>query len=243
MTSLAPGACCMEGYEHAGTATGTTVSYKGIDIYVAEPTTPTDKCIIYITDIFGFPFGNHKILSDNFAKFGFLTVIPNLFYDDAVPYPRPDGFDLPAWVKKHGIDATEPLINKAFDYVKEKYPAVTKFFAVGYCFGGKYVVRYLDGRLNAGFIAHPSFVMADELKAMKGPLSIAAAETDSIFPEEKRHESEVILKEMKATYQINLYSSVDHGFAVRGDLGDEVGAWTHEAAFYQAVNWFNRFAK
>lgn len=61
-------------------------------------------------------------------------------------------------------------------------------------------------KIDAGYCAHPSFIEEAELRDMKGPLAIAAAETDAIFPEEKRHRTEEILKEMGATYQINLYS-------------------------------------
>ena len=47
---------------------------------------------------------------------------------------------------------------------------------VGYCFGGKYVARFLKpGKLDAGYTAHPSFMTPDELKGITGPLSIAAA--------------------------------------------------------------------
>jgi hypothetical protein len=62
-------------------------------------------------------------------------------------------------------------------------------------------VRHLRpdlGKFDAGYVAHPSFVEEDELRDMKGPLSIAAAETDSIFPAEKRHRTEEVLKEMVA---------------------------------------------
>ncbi|KAK9321812.1 dienelactone hydrolase [Lipomyces orientalis] len=245
MASLPPGSCCMEGYAHHGEPVGTITKYTDFDIYVAKPPVATDKVIVYLTDIFGMPFTNHKLIADNFAQQGFLTVIPNLFYDDHVPFPRPDGFDLfPGWVSRHQPEHTEPIIDKTFEYVKKEFPAVTKFFSVGYCFGAKYVVRLLDeGKLTAGYIAHPSFVTEDELRAIKAPLSIAAAETDPIFPDEKRHQSEVILKEIKATYNIVLYSSVEHGFAVRGDMSNEVVTWSQEAAFFQAVQWFNRFSK
>ena len=70
-------------------------------------------------------------------------------------------------------------------------------------------------------------------------MDVAAAETDSIFPTEKRHESEEILKETKQPFQINLYSGVEHGFAVRGDVSQKVQKFAKEAAFYQAVSWFD----
>ena len=92
-------------------------------------------------------------------------------------------------------------------------------------------------------MAHPSFVDEDELRGFKGPLSIAAAETDTIFPNEKRHRSEEILKEVGHPYQINLYSGVEHGFAVKGDPKIPQAKWAKEQAFLQAVQWFDEHVK
>lgn len=86
--------------------------------------------------------------------------------------------------------------------------------AIGHCFGAKYVARYLRpdiGKIDAGFIAHPSYVTEEELRAIKGPLAIAAAEIDAIFPAEERHASEAILKENGFPYQVTLFSGVAHG--------------------------------
>jgi dienelactone hydrolase len=55
------------------------------------------------------------------------------------------------------------------------------------------------------------------LKAIEALLAIVAAETDGIFPATKGYETEAILKGPNIPYQINLYSGVKHGFAVRGD--------------------------
>lgn len=98
--------------------------------------------------------------------------------------------------------------------------------------------------VDAGYAAHPSFVDEEELQAIKGPLSIAAAETDHIFSAEKRHRSEEILKELSqgphsVPYQLNLYSHVSHGFAVRADLSIKSAKFAKEAAFTQAVHWFD----
>lgn len=68
-------------------------------------------------------------------------------------------------------------------------------------------------------------------------------ETDSIFPAEKRHETEYILKEMSVPYQINLYSDVEHGFGVKGDLANQKGRFAKEQAFLQAVHWFEEYVK
>lgn len=79
----------------------------------------------------------------------------------------------------------------------------------------------------------------DELRAIKGPFSISAAETDSIFTVELRHKSEDILKETKQPWQINLFSGVEHGFAVRGDVNVKQQKFAKEQAFLQAVAWFD----
>lgn len=103
-------------------------------------------------------------------------------------------------------------------------------------------MRFLKpGSIDVGYCAHPSFVEDDELKAIKGPFAIAAAETDSIFPTEKRHHSEVLLKEVGQPYQINLYSGVEHGFAVRGDPSKQVTRYAKESAFLQALQWFAEY--
>lgn len=66
-------------------------------------------------------------------------------------------------------------------------------------------------------------------------------ETDSIFPAPKRYESEDILAKAGYPYQINLFSGVEHGFAVRGDPAQPVQRFAKESAFTQAVLWFNEY--
>jgi hypothetical protein len=48
-------------------------------------------------------------------------------------------------------------------------------------------------------------------------------ESDFTFPTEFRRRAEDILIETKAKYQIQLFSDVEHGFAVRGDLANPDG--------------------
>ena len=42
-------------------------------------------------------------------------------------------------------------------------------------------------------------------------------ETDQTFPKESRRRAEDILEEVKATYHIQIFSGVTHGFGTRGD--------------------------
>ena len=48
---------------------------------------------------------------------------------------------------------------------------------------------------------------------------------------------------MSVPYQISLYSGVEHGFAVKGDLSDQRAKFAKEMAFLQAVFWFDEYVK
>lgn len=80
-----------------------------------------------------------------------------------------------------------------------------------------------------------------DLASLGGPLSIAAAEIDHIFPDEMRAKTEKILKGTKLPWQIFFYGGVEHGFAVRCDLSVERQKFAKEQAFSQAIQWFNHY--
>lgn len=88
------------------------------------------------------------------------------------------------------------------------------------------------------------------------------AEVDQPFPAKSRHVSEEILIEKKATFHYQLFSGVEHGFAVRGNMQDknerrsnllvipeywaahvrcnDLG-WAKEESARGIVGWWNRF--
>lgn len=103
----------------------------------------------------------------------------------------------------------------------------------------QYLLRHHKNGISVGFIAHPSFVEDSEVRGFNGPLSIAAAQHDNIFPAPKRQQTEKLLSEGKTTWQMTLFSGVEHGFSVRGDMNVKVEKFAKEAAFRQAVNWFD----
>jgi dienelactone hydrolase len=119
--------------------------------------------------------------------------MPDLFEGDPIPLNKPDDFDIMKWLqtsgpsKGHTPAQVDPIVQQTIQHLKSEL-GVKKIGAVGYCFGAKYVARYMTGGkgVDVGYMAHPSFVEVDEIKALTGPLSIAAAETDPIFPAEKR---------------------------------------------------------
>jgi dienelactone hydrolase len=204
--------------------------------------------LLSVTDVIGHVFINVQLIADQFAANGYFVVMPDLFHGDAVPLNKPDNFDLMAWIKGppgHLPPRVDPVIDAALVEMRTKL-GCKRIGGVGYCFGVKYIVRHLrpdQGKIEVGYVAHPSFVETEELQEIKGPLAISAAETDTIFPAEKRHESEEILKKTGQPSQINLYSGVEHGFAVRGDTNNKVTKFAKESAFLQAVQWFEEHLK
>lgn len=250
MSSNPPGSCCYQGVKHEGTPQGKLEQGQDFEYYVAETADKsTEKGILFITDVIGHRFENAQLMADQFAANGYFTLMPDLFNGDPIKLNRTGDFDIMKWLNggynpkghAHLPPDVDPIIAKSIEIMREKH-GVKKLGAVGYCFGAKYVVRFLkSGKIDVGYSAHPSFVEDDELKAIEGPFAISAAETDSIFPNDKRHRSEDILKETGHPYQINLYSGVEHGFAVRGDPSKRHTLYAKESAFLQAVQWFQEY--
>ena len=74
-------------------------------------------------------------------------------------------------------------------------------------------MRYLaSGRgLDAGFVAHPSFVESCEVEDIVSALSIVAPEAVHIFTAEKGRAMEDILFKKDVPYQLGLYGIASMG--------------------------------
>jgi len=232
---------------HEGTPTGKMTNANGVDMYIAYPANKkTDNAILYLTDIFGVQLVQNKLLADSFAKAGYLVVEPDYFRGDPAPadLASPGGRNMSAWLVKHPVSDIDSIIAATVKHMRDNL-GVKRIGTVGYCFGGKYVARFLaKGKgVDAGFMAHPSSMENKEIEAIASPLSIGAAETDNAFPAPKRHDAEVTLKKLGIPYQISLYGSVNHGFGVRANVSDKRAKFAKEEAYLQAVRWFDTWVK
>lgn len=135
-----------------------------------------DKAVLYLSDVFGI-WKNSKLLADEFAAQGYVTVLPDIFSGEQLPldvFERKD-FDIESWSARHGPEVVDPIVQEVIDYIHNTL-GIKKIAAVGYCFGGKYVARFLNpGKIESGYTAHPSYITEEELAAIKQPFSIAAA--------------------------------------------------------------------
>lgn len=240
MASNPPGACCVAFNFHEGQAQGDHKLLFGLDTYQIGAQHGNDKVIVIITDIHGHKFNNVLLVADALSKTGkYQVLIPDILKGD--PIDR----DLQEWIKDHTAEVTLPIVDNFLSTLKKEWNP--KFLGgIGYCYGGKYAIQQLskDGHLDAGAVAHPSFVSIDEVKAITKPLLISAAQVDPIFPPELKFQTEQALAALDGVrYQVDLFSGVSHGFAVKGDITDPVVKYAKEKTVSDQLVWFDQFSK
>ncbi|KAM0723281.1 hypothetical protein Q7P37_001482 [Cladosporium fusiforme] len=237
-----------DGVLHNGTASGRTVALGNETGYVTFPPGGRAKAaVLYMTDIFGLDLINNKLLADSIAKAGYLVVVPDLFRGEPVPADALEdpasNFSLPEWQQRHPQAEIESILDTTINSIRTTYNA-SNIGSVGYCFGGRYVARYLaEGKgIDAGFAAHPSNTQAEEWEAIASPISIAFGDLDQSSTPENRTNIEEIFFDGNKTYQTSLYSNAEHGFAVRTNLTDKQKAFAQEGAYFQAIRWLDAWA-
>ena len=245
---------CISGFTHEGTPTGKFEEIGGVRSYVATPEGdyPKDKVILYLPDVFGVDLVNAQLLADDFARHGFLTVIPDYLNGDPIPvdallFGDKANFDIMAWLAKHGADKTRPILDKVIAALRER--GITRFGATGYCFGGRYTFDLaFDDIIQVAATSHPSLlqVPADLEKyaaVAKAPLLINGCTTDQQFPIEAQEQAKKILGDGKFApgFKLTYWDGCTHGFAVRADLSDPKAKAGKEGAFTATADWFHSY--
>lgn len=245
MASNPPGSCCFKGFYHEGEPKGTYKNLFGIDTYVIGENNK-EKVLVILTDVFGNKLNNTMLIADQFADAGYQVHVPDILFGDCIE--KLDGsVNFEEWKARHNKVATKAVADQFMKGLKEVYSP--KFLGViGYCFGAKYAVQQvngMDGFADVCAIAHPSYVDTQELESIgkNKPILISAAEEDNIFSAELRHSTEATLSKLNLRYQLDLFSGVKHGFAVRGDISDPVVKYAKEKTLSDQIYWFNTFSK
>ena len=243
MASYPPSKCCAEGFIHEGEPKGTYIKIADIKAYKTVAGKREDAVVVILPDIFGIYLPNTLLIADQFAsKSGFTTYIPDILFDDQISLEDLGSgkVDFPKWLGNHSNEITKPIVEKALKTIKEQNPN-KKICVIGYCFGAKYAVQQgsKEGIADVVAIAHPSFVTIEEVEALNVPILISCAEIDNQFPADKRVETQAKLQEIKATYQIDIFSGVSHGFAARGDPNDKNVKYAKEKVFFDQSYFFD----
>ncbi|TFK38809.1 Alpha/Beta hydrolase protein [Crucibulum laeve] len=240
-----PGDCCVKGVKHTGDPVGKTITIADVPTYISEPgsSAGSKKVLLFLADVYGPFFVNAQLLQDYFASNGYTVLGLDYFLGDPIHLHLEDAdFDRNAWFAKVKAQAAD-VFPKWVKAVREQYGTDAKYVAVGYCFGGPYALDLAaTDDVVASAFAHPAFLTEDNFRKITKPLLLSCAETDHTFPAESRRRAEDILQEVKATYHLQLFSGVTHGFATRGDPEVENSRWAKEESARSVIRWFNRFS-
>ncbi|KAI8192315.1 hypothetical protein K4K53_009154 [Colletotrichum sp. SAR 10_77] len=189
------GECCLKGTIHEGEERGSWEVIADVETYVSKP--PTDKAnghiVLYFPDVWGM-FVNGLLVMDAFADAGYLVLGLDYFRGD------------PVW--KHRKDRNDTS-NPGFDYEawKRKHTAfadvaVPKWVEAVKQQYGKETTRFAC----VGYCFEPLFM--------------SCSEVDHTFNVPSRRRALDILQSEKKIYHYQLFSGVEHGFALRGDPKD-----------------------
>ncbi|KAF1945518.1 alpha/beta-hydrolase [Clathrospora elynae] len=227
---------------NTGVPTGQLKNISGIQTYLSYPPnyTTSTKAILHITDIFGLPLLENKLLADSLAANDYLVLMPDLFAGDAISVEQQEaGLNLTSWFARHPPSEIDRVVKMIIGYMRGEL-GVERVGGVGYCFGGKYVPRFLTGGgIDVGFIAHPSGLTEGEVGGIGGPVSVAAGTLDASFNSTAKSRAESILNSNNVTFQSNLYYGAPHGFGVRVNQSVPQQVYAKQASFLQAVTWFD----
>ena len=100
MASNQPGKCCFEGVCHDGTPKGRREEIFGLDTYAAAgSTSPKEKVIVILTDVYGNKFNNVLLMAEKSASAGYMVFsVPDILFGDAISSDKP--IDRGAWPSK-----------------------------------------------------------------------------------------------------------------------------------------------
>ena len=174
-------------------------------------------------------------------------------------------FMVDMWLARQTPEKVLPVLQKVVEGAKEEFAdAVANgggVYAVGYCFGGKYVcllaaelpdsaahgqappkdeeagVAKAEPLIKVGALAHGTMITTEDLEAIRSPISMACVENDQLFPDDVRTAGQKYLEENQIKHEVKVYSGVPHGFAVVGEYQDTKIQEAQKEAFEQMVEW------
>ena len=173
-------------------------------------------------------------------------------------------FLLDMWLARQTPEKVLPVLQKVVEGAKEEFAdAVANgggVYAVGYCFGGKYVcllgselpdtvahgqaskdeeqgMARAGPLIKAGAFAHGTLVTKEDLESIKSPISMVCVENDQLFPDDVRTAGQTSLEERKIEHEVKVYSGVPHGFGVVGEYDDPKIQEAQKSAFSQMLGW------
>lgn len=245
---------------------GEIIKIGTFEAYVSKPANyETAKLLLFLSNAVGIYGVHNQVQADHFAKEGFMVVMPDLFEGDPAPKAGEvtiskeeadkmgfvekfklatiegvKGYLIEMWLARHTEEKTMPILDKVVDVIKEAYPEQAQHgtYTVGYCFGGKYVLKLAaTEKITAGAVAHSTLVTASDIKGVKKPISFVSVENDLFFPDDVREQGIKYLRENNIEHEDKIYKGVSHGFAVVGSYKEEIAVSSQKLAYEQMLQW------
>ncbi|KAL2157343.1 hypothetical protein VTH06DRAFT_6161 [Thermothelomyces fergusii] len=177
-------------------------------------------------------------------------------------------FLIDMWLARHTEEKVMPILEKVLEGARDEFADAVSHgggvYAVGYCFGARYVLLLAAERparrqgqrrrgedeeasrpatvppqIKAGALAHATLVSKRDFVGLKAPLSVVCVEDDPVFPDEVRIAGEQYMTENGVEHEVQVYPGMPHGFAVVGDYDDPNIKMAQATAFEQMLKWIN----
>ncbi|KAF8478080.1 dienelactone hydrolase endo-1-3,1,4-beta-D-glucanase [Russula ochroleuca] len=213
---------CYKGFVLPGEPKG---SMEGQDYFTPAPNGATQrtKAIVLLTDVFGLPLPNPRILADHLAEHVDVDVWVPDFFNGKPPFDAnkleplmPDRAgaklswrdvglfvfkvlpSIPGFIASRP-SVVDPRVHEAGFIKKIKAEkGYERIGAVGYCFGGSMAGRLgSTDSVNTIVIAHPSGLTPAQVRAIKVPSCWVLAEEDMSFKDKDVQAARDILKEQE----------------------------------------------
>ncbi|KAK4241623.1 hypothetical protein C8A03DRAFT_30205 [Achaetomium macrosporum] len=180
-------------------------------------------------------------------------------------------FLIDMWLARHTEEKVLPILYRVLDACRDEFADAVSHgggvYAVGYCFGARYVLllagerpAHVQGQgqprgggsdeeanrpktagphIKAGALAHATLVSKGDFDGLKAPLSVVCVENDPLFPDEVRIAGEEYMSQNDVEHEVQVYPGVPHGFAVVGEYEDPNIKVAQATAFDQMLKWIN----
>ncbi|TVY83779.1 Hydrolase tropI [Lachnellula suecica] len=144
---------------------GEITQLGGVDTYISKPSDyphAPSKLLLLLTGATGLHSVNNQVQADNYAKEGFVVVMPDMFAGDPLPgsatYSEENdpsvieqiklraaetakSFLIDLWLARNTPEKALPILHKVIDAAQDEYAdAVANgggIYSAGYCFGGR----------------------------------------------------------------------------------------------------------
>ncbi|KAL4251879.1 AB hydrolase superfamily protein [Abortiporus biennis] len=234
---------CTQGYILPGEPEGSMVD--GAYFHEGPSSSDDNKpkvAVVFLTDVFGLPLKNCKIMADEISKrVGCDVWVPDMFEGKYIMKPEelepliPDragiGMSYWSWIRfifglvipriyLFYIHRPSVVIGRTKSFIEKikETKKYEKLGAVGYCFGGAVAVGLGSdpSLVNSIVVAHPGNISNAQIKAIKVPASWECAEEDMSFGTAKRNNAEAIFAARKEKPDYIDYEFKDYKGTVHG---------------------------